>query len=226
MSYLFELGDLLLPVTPESVSFNISNQNTTINLIDETEFNFIKPPGLTEATFDARIPAFPYPFARYKNGVFLDQKYFREEFMKLKNSKKAFMFSISRELPSGKGLYDTKMLVSLEEYTIKEDAGTGFDITISVTLKQYIEHLTSIANISEDGKTATIEKTRESENAPSPVSNEMYTVKSGDTLWAIAKYYYNDGSKYTLLADANPDIVNPNLIYPGQTLMIPKQQED
>ena len=53
--------------------------------------------------------------------------------------------------------------------------------------------------------------------------NQNYTVKSGDTLWALAKFYYGDGSKYSLISSANPNITNPNLIYPGQVLVIPKE---
>ena len=47
-----------------------------------------------------------------------------------------------------------------------------------------------------------------------------YTVVSGDTLWAIAKRFYGDGSKYPQIAAAS-GIANPNLIHPGQVLTIP-----
>jgi nucleoid-associated protein YgaU len=45
-------------------------------------------------------------------------------------------------------------------------------------------------------------------------------VVSGDTLWAIAERFYGDGSKYQVIADAN-DISDPDLIQPGQLLIIP-----
>ena len=49
-----------------------------------------------------------------------------------------------------------------------------------------------------------------------------YTVKSGDTLWAIAKTYYGNGAQYPKIYNANTNIIkNPNLIYPGQKLVIP-----
>lgn len=47
-----------------------------------------------------------------------------------------------------------------------------------------------------------------------------YTVQSGDDLSSIASQY---GTTYRYLADIN-GIENPNLIYPGQTLIIPKGQ--
>ena len=47
-----------------------------------------------------------------------------------------------------------------------------------------------------------------------------YTVQSGDTLSYIASQY---GTTYRYLAEIN-GIDNPNLIYPGQTLIIPKGQ--
>ena len=40
----------------------------------------------------------------------------------------------------------------------------------------------------------------------------VYTVKKGDTLWGIAK---RCGVTLTALIEANPQIKNPNLIYPG-----------
>jgi len=46
-----------------------------------------------------------------------------------------------------------------------------------------------------------------------------YTVKKGDTLWAIAQQYLGSGTKYPQIASEN-NIKNPNLIYPGQVFKI------
>ena len=61
-------------------------------------------------------------------------------------------------------------------------------------------------------------------SAPATPSATLYTVKHGDTLSAIAKTYYKDGSKYPRIFEANrPMLGDPNKIYPGQVLRIPPQ---
>lgn len=48
-----------------------------------------------------------------------------------------------------------------------------------------------------------------------------YTVKSGDTLWKIAKQFYGNGAMWTkIYADNKSTIKNPNRIYVGQVLLI------
>lgn len=49
-----------------------------------------------------------------------------------------------------------------------------------------------------------------------------HTVKSGDTMWLIAVRYQVGLSE---LIKANPQIKNPNLIYPGQKLKIPELKD-
>ena len=58
---------------------------------------------------------------------------------------------------------------------------------------------------------------------PTPPPPKTYTVKSGDSLWAIAKRILGDGSRWQEIYNANVNVIgkNPNLIYPGQVLRIP-----
>ena len=53
---------------------------------------------------------------------------------------------------------------------------------------------------------------------------DFYEVQRGDSLSKIAKKYYGDAMKYPVIFEANkPMLKDPNLIYPGQMLRIPKQ---
>ena len=51
---------------------------------------------------------------------------------------------------------------------------------------------------------------------------KTYTVKPGDTLWAIAKKTLGDGSRWREIYNNNVDVIgkDPNLIRPGQVLRI------
>ena len=53
---------------------------------------------------------------------------------------------------------------------------------------------------------------------PAAQSGRAHTVRKGDTLWGIARQY---GVGLTALIRANPQIKNPNLIYPGEEVKVP-----
>ena len=53
-------------------------------------------------------------------------------------------------------------------------------------------------------------------------SHKVYAVKKGDNLSSIAKSKYGKESQWTKIYEANKsEVKNPNLIYPGQKLIIP-----
>lgn len=57
---------------------------------------------------------------------------------------------------------------------------------------------------------------------PPKVEKQFYTVKKGDYLSKIAKEVYGKANKYDVIFEANkPMLKDPNLIYPGQVLVIP-----
>jgi nucleoid-associated protein YgaU len=66
------------------------------------------------------------------------------------------------------------------------------------------------------------------EGASSPtVANAISSkvVSRGDSLWRISHFAYGDGARYALLYRANRSrIRDPNLIYPGQTLVLPSKR--
>ncbi|MDX5443578.1 MAG: LysM peptidoglycan-binding domain-containing protein [Hymenobacteraceae bacterium] len=54
-----------------------------------------------------------------------------------------------------------------------------------------------------------------------------YTVVSGDSLSKIAQREYGDAMQWRKIYDANRDVIgdNPDLIHPGQELVIPEKEK-
>ena len=58
-----------------------------------------------------------------------------------------------------------------------------------------------------DGEPAQAEPALAVEPEAVPDEEGIYTVQSGDTLWNIAETVYGDGSKYSIIFDANSDLL-------------------
>lgn len=221
--YNFFLDDIQVPVAPSSISMKINNKNETITLINEGEVNILKKAGLTDIEFELLLPNVKYPFAIYPSG-FQPASYFLEKIEKLKLSQEPFQFIVNRMKPDGSLLFDTNITVSLEDYTIDEEAENGFDVKSTIQLKQFKpfgnKKLTVKSTSSTSNATNNTKVVVETQRATTGKETaETHTVKSGDTLWAIAKKYLGDGSKYTELAKLN-NLSNPNLIKVGQVIKL------
>ncbi|MEK3973730.1 LysM peptidoglycan-binding domain-containing protein [Psychrobacillus sp. FSL K6-1267] len=219
MAYSFFIDGIQLPVAPSSLEMKINNQNKTITLINEGEVNLLKQAGLTDISLEVLLPNVKYPFAVYPDG-FQPATFYLEKLEKLKISKKPFQFIVTRLKPSGDLLFDTNIKVSLEDYSIEEDAENGFDITVPITLKQYREYGTKVIQVKKATSAkakpvAVAVKKRASTKAPP----KSYKVVKGDSLWAICKKHF--GTVTRTMTDelaAKNGIKNPNIIYPGQVI--------
>ncbi len=82
-------------------------------------------------------------------------------------------------------------------------------------------NIEGIAHVNAD-QLVTMEQISE-ENVREIPEEIFYTIAKGDTLWAIATKFYDDGSKYTHIVDANIEVIkDADLIYPGQAIRIPE----
>lgn len=213
MSYACYLAGAQMP-TPAKLTLKIKNKNKTLILLNEGEINFLRTPGLTELVVPFTFPMLMGRSPDYYLGIL----------ERLKTSKEHTQFILVRCSPDGRSLFDTNITVSVEDYNIVEDATKGLDMAVDVNLKQWKDYGTKTVTVeqpAESGQaaTVTVEKERDASTAPTA---KTYTVKAGDSLWAIAAKYYGKGAEYTKIAGANTDkISNPNLIYPGQVLTIP-----
>ncbi len=223
MAYQMYFGKVLMPVTPAKVTVKVNNQNNTITLINGEEIHILQSAGLTSVTFDLLFPHTPYPFA---NKAVQSAQYYITLLERLKTGKQPFQWILHRMKLDGTSLFFSNLTVALEEYEIKEDAEEGFDIIVSVKLKQWKAYGTKKVTVKqptaphEKAKVSIQNPPREQTNAP---KTNTYTVKKGDCLWNIAKKYLGNGARYTEIYDLNKSkMQNPNLIYPGQVLTLPK----
>jgi len=65
--------------------------------------------------------------------------------------------------------------------------------------------------------TEEVKKTKEEEL----INSKIYLVQPRDTLWGIAQKFYTNPFEWRKIHLANPGVKNPDLIYPGERLIIP-----
>lgn len=113
------------------------------------------------------------------------------------------------------GLAFQKEMV-LTDFTSSLEGGNGeaTDVQYSMTWSEYVR-----LNLRADPRRSVRPA------APGTGGGGQHTVVSGDTLWGIAKSTYGDGSLWTIIWDANKPMTsgNPDLIYPGEVLYLPKR---
>ena len=206
--YSIYIGNILLPVNPESIKWSYKGQNETVNLINMEEINRINIPGLMEFSFSAVLPGSKVPYARYLTS-YKEPFVYINELEAIMKERRMVIFVIKREkLPYMRVGFTTKKLVTIEDLTVSEEAKEGLDIKFDIRLKEYKEaQSTKIGNISQQGKARSETKT----------AAKSYVVKSGDSLWNICKKELNNGGKFAEIAKLN-GLTDPSKIYPGQVI--------
>lgn len=210
MAYKLYLDGELYPVTPSKITIKTENKNSTVDLLDGSSATLLKTAGLKTIEFDLLLPNVKYPFA-YTN---YQAKHYLDKLELLKNRKKPFRFKLLRE-----NLAAEDMSVSLEDYSVTEEAAQGRDVTVHLSLKEYKRFGALVYEVSNAQIVAKNYRRSSGVNEPE-TNNREYEVKAGDTLWSIAKKYYDDGSKYTKIAEYNK-IKNPALLAVGRILILP-----
>lgn len=216
MAYHLYLCGIEMPELPSSFSVKIGNKNKTVELLNGDTINLLKSKGLQEISLTLDFPMI---------GARRTAEYYLAKFDKFKKNRKPTQLIFTRTTPDGKPLEDTNIKVSIEDYSKDEDASKPFEISVSINLKEYTDYGTqklTVKKVKKNGKTqkvASVKKERETNNAPKA---KTYTVKQGDTLWAISTKYLGSGAKYRLIYNANRNVLsNPNIVKVGQVLTIP-----
>lgn len=221
---------LTFPITPAELTIKVGSKNSVVTLINGEDINILKSPGLTDIEFEARFPMRKYPYSREPENF---QTYF-EKFQELKEKKKSFQFIVTRTTPNGKRLWDTNILVALEDFEIKESADEGDDVLVAFKLKQWKHYGVTTIKVQQKAQSTTSTSNINRPSANKTATTQTHKIKSGDTLWAIAKKYYDNGALYTKIYNANKTAIEADArkhgkqsskeghwIWAGLTLTIP-----
>lgn len=195
--------ELTLPVTPASYPMAAGR---AVERLDMAETGQIALPGLLSLfseKLEVMLPAQLYPFCTAE--AVADPDYYLELLSTWSREG-----HVCRYIVAGTAINSPVLLGPLE---YGEDDGSN-DVTVKIPLYEY-RYLDEV-----QVEQTTQNGSRPAENEGQATRADSYTVVSGDSLWAICKKFYGDGSLAYKLATAN-EIANPNLIYPGQVLTLP-----
>ncbi len=191
-----ELGNLSFPVLPESITVIKEGNGGIYRLLDGEEISYAAKGGRKKISFSGFFP---------------------------KTVSSEYCTQIEEHIEKGDvlsfsafgGSYPISLFVTVSSFSVTERAGEE-GVSFSLTLAEHREKSLSGRQTGDRLAAAGAVRQEEEKKEESVI---LYTVKKGDTLWAIAKQYLGDGSRYPEIASDNL-IQNPNLIFPGQEVRI------
>lgn len=220
MSYsiFFDYGNTTyrIPVNPEEVKTSNSLSIEKYNILSLGQVGVPSYKELNTYSFETEFPYKVTSYVNYKND-FKNSDFWVDLFENWMKNKTPVRFIASNGI--GK---DINTLVLISSMEVSEKAGEEGDKYISFELLEYRKFDKKVATIKDiGGNKGKVTQSSSSTSNPN-ATNKTYTVVRGDTLWGISKRYYGKGSEYPKIFNANKNIIkNPNLIYPGQKLVIP-----
>ena len=197
-----------LPINPSEFEFSEAQNNQKITLLNIGEANLIGHRGLVTGSLSSFFPSPSSPLARYADREPMEYIRLLE---KWKTSTQPIRVIISD--------CDFNLAMSIDKLTKKHREGDK-DVYYTLELSEYRFLNTPAVQVETQQQSDTngLNNRPNTQTAP-----KGCTVVAGDCLWNIAKKYYGDGSQYTKIYEANKGTIgsNPNLIKPGQKLVIP-----
>lgn len=180
--YIFYIDKVLLPIAPSSVNISHKNMNSIVNLINDAEFNMLKQEGLQEISFKFMLPSQRYPFARYL-GVYQKPSYFLNKLKNLKKRAKPFQLIIIRTYPNSvQAYFNTNLKVSLEDFSVEENAEEGMDVYVEIKLKEFIDPRPKQYVANADGTVST-----QNQRWTDKVESRIKEMKYGDKIWQVIR---------------------------------------
>ena len=187
-------------VNPESLSVSRPNCNRVETLAMGGTVNLWGGRGLREVRFTTFLPGKSSPFYDGTDGA--------EALALLKGWQDSG--DPIRMIVSGSDINDAFLIEDVTE-TLREGDG---DITLTVRLREY--KFSSELNAQTGGTAQSVQKTA---RADERVTAKTWTVRRGDTLWAIASSLYGDGTRWREIARKN-GVADPRKLQIGTVLTL------
>lgn len=208
----------VIPINPATIEITQAHVNTKVNILNVGEINLKGKCGLTNISFSSFFPSEKSP---HRKRADRNAEEYVSLIKKWKNSDRPIRVIITTDdinLPMlidnfsetiTEGLQDIKYTINLSEYRFLKVP--KIKKTIAKTENKEVKKDTGL----KERPTIKPEK-------------KVYTVKSGDYLWAIAERELGDGKRYPEIYNANKEMMDKKnkrtkkyMIYAGQRLVIP-----
>lgn len=198
----------VLPINPAEFEFTEPHNNQRITLLNIGEVNLIGHRGLVSGSLSSFFPSSRSPFARYADRE--PMEYIRL-LKKWKSKPQPIRVIISD--------CDFNLAMSIDSLIYGSREGDK-DVYYTLELSEYRFLNVPAVKVESQAQSQTsgLSTRPNTQEAPKNV-----TVVAGDSLWNLAKKYYGNGAQYKKIYEANKAVIgsNPNLIKPGQKLVIP-----
>ncbi|MGE5606055.1 MAG: LysM peptidoglycan-binding domain-containing protein [Bacteroidota bacterium] len=206
---------LRLPVLPEEITIRTERKYETLELLNIGEVDFQNGQKIRQLEFSSFFPA------RY------DSSYCRYPDIPEPLAAWNLLDSLTtaREKPVRLIITgaDLNILVTLAASQCFHRGGEPGDIYFEITCRSWRDVKITTESIGSTG--ASNEQSSLQARADYKTKSKTYNVKQGDCLWAIAKRELGSSSRWKEIYNTNPNQKtigpDPNLIYPGQKLVMP-----
>lgn len=213
LTFNAEAEKIRLPVLPTSIKTTMGTKDQSVDIVGLGEILIAQSRPAVEFSFSSFFPKGSFPGIAVASPP--NPQTLKNKIETWKNSNKPVHFIVT-----GMGI---DCYCRIAKFVPSEDGGDVGTIKYDIALKEYRAVKVRQVKVSTTTAKATVEKqTTRTDNSTTP---QTYKVVWGDCLWNLAKRFLGNGAAYMKIYNANPNVFkgrSPNMLYVGETLVIPK----